>query len=151
MTLTHSPAQILAAYLVDQALGTDPSLQAAWGVYINFMPDHTGVNDNMISVRDTTGLKESRCMNGVVSEFPGIQIKIRSKTFSEGWAKVKAIANALDVVAGASTNIGGTGGTDYTLANLSRTSPAIPLGFDPVDSKRRDLFSINYLATLQEV
>lgn len=144
---THSPARILAAYLVAQSLATAHDSGSAWACFDNFMPDDEAVSDSAIAVYDTGGAQSGRQVsNGDPIEFPAVQVRIRSLSDDAAWAKAKAIAAAMNALTSGSVSLGGS---DYTLRSVSQQSPVLPLGRER-GPRRRVSLTINYLVTLTE-
>ncbi len=146
--LLLSPASILAAYIIEELTTmTTPSDESTWPLYITHLPDGRGVEDDCGLMSDTPGLKDGRYMDGEVPQHPGVQLMIRSLTFDEGYAKIEDVASDLDVVIGFEISLASG---DYRIENVSRTSPIIPLGIEE-GTKRRFLFTINFLVTVKEI
>jgi len=94
-TLAHSPAEIVRQLLVDLELGVNPP-SAGWQAYSTSEPTSP---DNVITVYDTAGRSHGR--DSVINdrqEHHGIQVRVRSATFRDGWLKSNIIAQALDRV-----------------------------------------------------
>lgn len=146
-TTTHSPARILAAYLVAQSLVTAYNSGAAWACFVGFMPDDDAVSDSAVAVTDTTGLQDGRQISdGEPIEFAGVQVRIRSLDSDAAWAKAAAIAAALNALTSGSVTLGGS---TYSLRSVSQQSPVLSLGRER-GTRRRTNLSINYLVTLDE-
>jgi hypothetical protein len=83
--------------------------------------------------------------------FPGVQVRVRSATPDEGYAKAAAIANALDTtVRQNSVTVEASAGTptaDYVIHSISRVGNVLPLGKN-TPSSRRSLFVMNATLTL---
>ena len=145
--LQTSPANIIANYIISTlATMTDPSDGSDdWPLYTSHLPDKTDVETNCGAIFDTTGVNDIRQMNGAVPQHPGIQLRVRSKDYNTGYAKIENVANALDEVANASLEINAL---EFEIQNVSRTSGIISLG---TDEKRRFHFTINFILTLREL
>ena len=143
---THSPAKIMAEYLILISLGsrvpTAPDPLSAWPVYSCTFPE---TPNELISVYDTVGTIDGRIRGGETIEHPGIQIRVRSETEAAARAKMKAIAAALDDLYRLSVTLEGT---NYRIQSATRTS-ILPLGQDA--TKRRFGFTINALLTVKEI
>ena len=146
--LQASPASIMAYYIIEELLKmTDPSDKDDWPLYISHLPDGSNVKTDAGAIYDTTGINDMRSMDGGVPQHPGIQIRIRSRSYETGYAKIEDIANALDEVVNASIEIGVL---EYEIQNVSRTSPIVSLGVEP-GTRRRFSFTINFLLTVREL
>ena len=147
--LQASPASIMAAYIIENEIGsmTDPSDASDWPLYISHMPDGSNVKTNCGAIYDTTGVNDLRSMTGESYPHPGIQLRIRSNNYETGYTKIEDIANALDEVLQGSVDIGDL---EYEIQNVSRTSPIVSLGIEP-GTRRRFSFTINFLCTLREL
>ena len=144
-----TPATILAAFIIN-SLGkmTVPTDGESWPLYSPHMPDGDNVETNCGVVHDTLGVNDVRSISsGVVSEHPGVQIRIRTNDYNAGFAKIEDIALALDVVANETFTIGSE---SYKIHNVSRASPITSLGVEP-GTKRRMFFTVNYLLTLKKL
>ena len=144
--MDHSPAQIIVQYLVDEGLATEPDSSGEWPVYTGHLPDGTGVVDNVLAVYDTPGTKDGRPLDGLPLFHDGIQVRVRSTDYSTGWIKARAVADALGEI---SEEVVAVDGTDYIIHNISQSTAVVPLGQEE-GTKRRDHFTVNFLATLKE-
>lgn len=151
MITKHSPAHIVARYLIAEAAATDPDDDDAWPVFIGHMPDSDAVPDNCIAVYDTEGLRDGRLMRtGAVVVHPGLQVRIRSRSHTTGWSKAIEVWELLQLVNRTEVWVPeDVGNRAYTIQNLSQDGPPLALGVEP-GTKRRNLFTLNYLATLNE-
>ncbi len=142
--LTHSPADILSQLMVDLSLGTRPSSQSTWPVYISMEPS---TPDSVITLQDTESVPQGRHMaNGEVQEQFGVQVRVRAATHATAFAKARAIAVSLD------TNVAYTGvaidSSGYTIHNVSRKSGPLAIGKEP--ESRRDIFTINVVMAITQ-
>jgi hypothetical protein len=147
--LLNSPAFILAEYIIDQGIGsmTNPASNLAWPLYNNFLPDATGVKTDLGSIYDTSGVKDGRLMTGEMIAKFGIQFRIRSSKYEEGYNKAQEVAVALDSVFNGSVTIGVD---EFEINNVSRQGPVISLGVEKGTTGRR-FFTVNFLITLRRV
>ena len=147
--MAKAPATVLAAFIIN-SLGkmTTPTNGEGWPLYSPHMPDGDNVETNCGVVYDTFGVNDPRSISsGVVSEHPGVQIRIRTNDYNVGFAKIEDIALALDAVANETITVGGE---SYKIHNVSRASPIVCLGVEP-GTKRRMFFTVNYLLTLKKL
>jgi len=146
--LGRSVVSILAADIINTlSLMTNPSNDDTWPLYISSMPDGDAVETNCGAIYDTAGVLDGKISDGEVIQHPGIQISIRSDNYETGYAKIEAIALALDDTFLDTITIGGD---TYSLRNISRTTPVIPLGSER-GYKRRFVFVVNFLVTLNKI
>jgi hypothetical protein len=143
-----TPATIVAAYLTGLALMTVPSAAGDWPLYISFLPDGPGIAHNAGAIYNTTPIKDGRWLKtGAVFQHYGIQIMLRATSEEAGWDKCKTLAGQLDAVANNDVIVSGT---TYRLHNISRVGGINSLGEEP-GTKRRRLFSMNFMAAIAEL
>jgi len=143
-----SPAEILADYIITVLASlTLPSVGSTWPLWTNHMPDGRDVEDNCVSIYDTTGIKDGRIMSGTTLEHFGLQLRLRALDNQAGYTKLEAIMASLDAVV---SKVHTIGSDDYILQNISRTSPVISLGLEE-GTRRRFLFTVNFLAQIRKV
>ncbi len=147
--LLVTPAEVMAAYIID-GLGSmaRPSEGGSWPLYISHMPDGDNVASDAGSIYNTPGVKDGRRMEGPISQHYGIQLRIRSLEQSDGWAKAEDIASNLDAVHNVTVT---NGAEEYQLRNISRQGPVVPLGIEQESTRRRFLFTVNFLVTMERI
>jgi len=146
--LGRSVISILADYIINTlSLMTTPSDEGNWPLYLSSMPDGDNIKTNCGAIYDTTGVLDGKISDGEVIQHPGIQLRIRSDDYEIGYAKIEAIALALDSVL---FDIVSIDAVDYLLQNVSRTTAVVPLGSER-GYKRRFLFTVNFLVTLRKI
>lgn len=135
--MSHPFSQIIAQYLRDEDIGTDPLNHEEWPVFVNFEPDRP---DNCITVYKTAGgTRDGRMPKiGVVLDHPGIQVRIRSQFFPIGDAKAEEVKAALDRIQRTQVTIEEE---TYQMQSFTRTSPVVPIGRD--EDTGREIFVIN--------
>ncbi len=140
-----TPASIIAYYIIN-TLGkmSDPGSGSAFPLWVSHLQ---GKPSNAGAIYDVPGIIEQRQMSGLVPTHQGIQIKIRAIYSEIGYAKIEDIASALDEVFDESVEIGVE---EYVIQNIGRSSPIVPLGIEE-GTKRRFLFTINYLLTMRKI
>lgn len=142
----HSASEIIAALLVARGLGSVPvsvSPQSEWPVYIEDEPSDP---DNVVTVYLTSSDDHGRVMEGERQVHFGVQIRIRSTTFSVGHLKARAIALDLDEVYQQNVMVADQ---SYTVHSVNRTTDVTSIGPE-LDSHRR-LFTINALVSIVTV
>jgi hypothetical protein len=146
--MNKSPAEILAKYLQDLAIVEDPVAWSRWPIYISHMPDGDDAEDECVAIYDTQGTLDGRMMeNGEVIEHPGIQIKIRCTELAVGWWKAKNLVEALRNI---HNEVISLSTFSFTVYNVSEASPILYMGVEE-GTNRRQLFTVNFLATLKEI
>lgn len=145
MSHDNTAAELLRQSLVTATIGTLPSADAAWPIFVNHMPD---TPDNAICVYDTAGTTDGRNQRtGATIDHPGFQVKVRSKDHPTGYPKIKAIAAHLDSIKREQVAVSGD---DYTIHAATRRGTILPLGQEP-DKKRRDAFTVNGITTVEPI
>lgn len=134
-----SPGAVIVSYLVAQGVFAD-SQATPWPLFLGSEPD-AGVDD-VGTVFDTSGIKDGRLMeDGTIIHHYGIQVRVRSRDYEDGWDKLK---QACDQLAAAYNVTVGT----WTVHNVSIQGSPMSIGVD--GTKRRRLFVANFLVTLTE-
>lgn len=146
-TLEHSPADILGQLLVLMGVGTEPTDDLSWPVYVANEPD---LPDNCITVYDTAGRDDGRMqVSGERAEHHGVQVRIRSTTHPIGYLKAREVAVALDEDV-YQEGVTFDSGESYTVHSVSRTGDVLPLGKESPTSERR-LFTVNAVICLKQL
>jgi hypothetical protein len=136
------PADIVAAYLIQQGLAVAPTNPPTnpptdWQVTSSKMPD---AGDNALAVRDLTPIKDGRVMNtGETVYHYSIQVKIRGVDYVTGHARAVVIANDFDGLKQATPQIVYNGRT-YKLGPATVTVPLTHWG---EETRKRELFGLN--------
>ena len=145
--MDNSPAYIIKEYLVDQGdLTAFDASAGSWKVYMQNLPDGKEVDHDSVVCIDTAPFKDGRIMGGSPLFHFGVQILLRATEYDDGYAKASDLALALDAVDDATVNIGSD---VYTINNVSQTTGVVRIGQEE-GTKRREMFSVNFLATIQE-
>jgi len=146
--MDHSPAYIIVEYLIGEGLLSDPTVGGEWPVYVGLLPDDDDVVNDIVGCMDTPSLKDGRLMNTGENIFhKGVQLLLRAEVYNTGYEKAQALATALEGVSREQKVIGSK---TYQIDNVSQTTGIVVLGQEE-GSKRRELFSVNFLTTLKEV
>lgn len=146
--MNHSPAYIITQYLISEGLLTDPQDSGDWPVYVGSLPDGDDVVDDAVGCFDQTPVKDGRLMQGENIFHAGGQILLRAKEYNTGYAKAQAIATALEQIDRDEQVIGSD---TYRIDNVTQTTGVVVIGQEEENSKRRELFSVNFITTLKEV
>ncbi len=118
-----------------------------WPLYIGYLPDKKEIPDEAAAIYDTEGAKDGRLMTGKNILHYGIQILARSLVRRDGYAKLAAVEAYLEGLSRVSVLVGGSGGREYLVVNVSQQSPILDLGHEEGD-KRRSLYTLNALCTI---
>lgn len=147
--MNHSPAYIVQQYLIDEGIAIDPSVDADanWAAFVGVLPDGDKVDHDCMGVFDTSPLRDGRVMSGDTLYHYGVQVLLRSSDYNAGYAKADAIQTALEAVSRDNITIDST---TYRLDNINPTTGIVTLGQEE-GTKRRTVFSLNFLVTLTEV
>lgn len=144
--LSHSPADVVRYMMIDLSLGTIPTAGGSWPINVSVEPDSP---DNCITIYDTEGIQSgSEQVGGEVQEHHGFQVRVRSPTHAVGYAKARAIAQALDTLVAYETVT--ISSNTYRVESVSRRGDVLVLGKDMSNTKR-DLFTINYLVSITKL
>ena len=150
--MNYSPAYILSQYLIDEGLAVEPSDSGDWPIFVASLPDGDEIPDDAIASIDTAGVKDGRLNEtGENIIHYGVQIIVRSEIhdYLSGYTKAQAIESKLETVDRNEVMI--DSGNVFRLDNVSTTSGVVAIGQEEENSKRRNLFSCNFLVTLKEI
>ena len=89
--MQHSPADIVSRLLVTLGVASVPGDVLSWPAYVSSEPDRP---DEVITVYDTQGTMEGTAHEELQGHY-GIQIRVRARTHSSGWARSNLIRQAL--------------------------------------------------------
>jgi len=146
--MNHSPAYILAQYLINEGLVIDPQDSGDWPVYVGMLPDDENVKDNIVACMDTEPLKDGRIFeDGENIWHYGFQTLVRAVRYNTAYEKAEELAENLETVNRDEITISSS---TYRIDNVSQTTGAVSLGQED-GSRRRQLFSTNFLVTLKEI
>lgn len=146
--MTHSPAYVLAQYLIGEGELSDPTGSGDWPVFVGMLPDGADAPHNAVGLMDTAPLKDGRIMGGSPLFHDGFQLLIRASAYNTGYSKASDLAEALASVDDSEVEV--ESGSTYNLVSVTQASGILPLGQEQ-GTKRRVMFSVNFLATIQEV
>jgi hypothetical protein len=135
--LRHSAAFIIRQALVNGELGTEPGAGQPWPVFASSEP---GAPDNVLTVFDTGARDLGRTLpDGMRTEVPGIQVRVRAGTHEIGYGKADEIALFLDSLYWFPVTVGDV---LYTIHAVHRTGGIASLGRDAPTGTRR-VFTVN--------
>jgi hypothetical protein len=141
--LEESPAAILATYIRDTlGLASDPESSGEWPLYVNFIPYEV---DEVLAIYDTTGIYDGRLMstNEEVNHY-GIQIRIRSKDYTEGYLKLKQLVAALNQTIRQTVT---RNEEVFFIQNLTQVSSIVRIGVEE-EPRRRIESTVNFLTVV---
>jgi hypothetical protein len=144
-----SPATIIADYLIGEGLLTDPDDSGSWPVYVGTLPDGDDVSHDAVGCIDTTPVRDGRTMGEAPLFHFGVQLLLRASDYNTGYSKASDLQDALASVDDAEEVVDDSG-TTYTLVNVSDASGIVCLGQEE-GTRRRMMFSTNFIATIREV
>lgn len=142
--LRYSPADVLRAYMV--AAGFVSSENATpWPSRVTNEPD---TPDNCVTFYDSTGRDLGReHVSGARLELPGVQVRVRSSSHPDGYAKARTLAIALDAIHKVTVTM--SGGYSYVISTVNRTTDVLALGKDAPNTARR-IFTVDALVSLRQ-
>lgn len=143
--LAHAPAEIIAQMIIDLAKGTDPDDSLTWPVYADFAPESP---DQLIAVNTAESIDGGKDQMGEVTELHGVQILVRSNTYSAGQVKARDIAVTLDEqIQNKQVTYSGS---DYIVSSFRRRGGVMnPTRL--VKNSRRNAFTFGGTVTIREV
>ena len=141
--LRHTPCFIIGSYLIANSIVSLPSLDSDWPLYKSSMPIEA---DDVCAIYDTTPIVDARVSESYPNIHYGLQIIVRASDYEIGKAKARAIAVILETIQNSSVEFGEY---EYSIRTARPTSGVIPLGQEPETTKRRYLFTINFLSTIK--
>ena len=107
------------------------------------MPDDI---DNACAIYDTTPLVDTRISKSYPNTHYGLQIKIRASDYETGKAKANAIFALLETVQNSSVEFDDY---EYEIRTVRPATGVIPLGQEYQTTKRRYLFTVNFISTIK--
>lgn len=145
--MDYSPAYIIAQFLIDEDIFIAPSSSGNWPLFVGLLPDDQDIDHDIAACMDTESVKDGRISEDGENIFHyGFQIIIRAEAYNTGYAKAQEVATALEEINRDEVTISTK---TYRLDNVTQTTGVVVVGQEE-GSKRRELFSINFLVTLKE-
>lgn len=150
--LPHDICEILRQLLLDLGAGSDPGDEdtvstRVWPVHCKSEPD---APDNCITVYTTSGQDDGQSVHdGALWVHHGWQLRVRGRTYADGYQKINRIRNLLAAVYWVNVSIPdvtGTGDTDYRVETLTGIGTPLPLGKEPATG--RYVFTLNGMMTV---
>lgn len=139
--MNHSPAKILATWLIAQGVFVSTA-GAEWKLFIAHQPAKP---TRCAVLYDTSGINDGRLMSsGEQIVHHGIQLRIRSEDYQNGWVKIKAAMEDLAALTNGAVVIGAD---PYTIVNVSQTSSIASFG-EENGSTRNYGWTVNFILTI---
>lgn len=143
--MKHPPSKILYTYLVSEGIFIAPGDSGAWPLFTTSTPDKP---DKVGTIYDTTGNLDGILQKtGVQIEHYGIQVRIRDRSYEVGWNKAREVYDKALVTKQETVTVGAT---SYLIQAFIPTTSVVPLGVEE-GTNRRELFTVNFIATISEV
>lgn len=142
--MNHAPSEIIAKMMRDLSL-FEPYDSDVWPLFETSMPEDP---NNCACLYDTAPVEDGtlqKTSNRI--EHWGIQLKVRHREYTEGWVKAKA---AFDSLMAVSNQVVVVDEDSYLVHAATATAGVIPLGVELEGTKRRELFTVNFLATITQ-
>lgn len=143
------PSDIVYQWLLEQGFVSNPedSGVPTWPCYVSSLPEDDNTPTDAVCVYDTTPALDGR-LQGTAEQIVhyGIQIKVRSLNYADGWGKSDSLAKALDAVKREAVQI--ESGVAYVLVAATRISGPLSIGTDPASAKLSRQFTINFTITV---
>ena len=137
-----SAAEIIRSMLVDLGLGTDPSSQGLWPIFVSNEPNRP---DNCITIYDTASSDDGRSMvDGELFSHEGLQVRVRSVDYPTGYTKANSIRTALAKSINFRTTYIDSQG--YLVYCCSKIGNVLPIGTE--QTSKRQLFTLNCLVSM---
>jgi hypothetical protein len=144
--LLNSPAEVVAYLIIAKALGTQVDANEAWPVAVG---DELNEPDDTITTYDTGSQSSDRDMvTGQQLEQYSIQVRVRSKLYTDGWLKLNEIAKVFDEDVYLETIT--IGDNTYRLHAISRRGGVLSLGRE-YPASQRSLFVMTGQCAIRQV
>jgi hypothetical protein len=138
-----SPAQTIASLLVVEGLASRQADGTDWPVQVGEEPD---APDNTLTVYDTGFDQDGRGLRGERTQWPTIQVRVRSEDYPIGWEKGVEIQALFDAINRASVSVG----TEiWNIEAIHISNPLMPIGEQ--EQGLRKLFVLNAALNLTKV
>lgn len=135
--MTTPPTLVLATYIeanTDLVLGNN--------LFVGALPDEPIL---AAALYDTLGVDDGKGMDGTVYIHRGVQILVRSRSYAQGWSKIKEFENLFSTLTNEVVSIN----TDsFIIAAVMNTSGPFTLGLN--EAKNATDFALNLTMTIEE-
>lgn len=147
--LGHSPAYVLRTLLIELGVAVEPIIgneTTSWQAFTSNEPD---LPDDCITTTDTAGRLDGRlAISGETVEHYGVQIKIRSSVFHDGWQKANEISTVLDDSVYQEALV--IDSSQYLIHAVTKSGGIANLGRDRPNGNR-SLFTLNVTIDIQRI
>lgn len=139
----NTAAEVVRQQLLNHAIVSE---NGVWPCFVSFAPD---TPDNLVCIYDTAGKQDGRIMaSGEAIIHPGIQIMVRGLDYNDVHSQMRKIWLNTDAVRKVTVAI--SGGSTYSLLNVSRTGDVLNAGIESVSDRRRYVLTLNAVVTMRE-
>lgn len=151
--LNRSPAHIIQQMLIDMSLASAPvssptpagACSTDWPAYVG---DEPARPDDAITIYDTRGLDFGDDMQGEKMGTYGIQARVRSKSYTNGYEKAHILAIACD---GVNHRVVRVGAQRYKVWSITRSGDVLQLRTERELKSNNKVFVFNALASIRKV
>jgi len=143
--INNSPILIIQTYLVNKSLGSLPANDNEWPLYLSFLPDSV---DNAMCLYDENPQIDGRIQStGELLLHFGMRLRIRNTDYETGWAKAAEILRDLmtSVRQSVVINI-----NEYLIHTFTTYTGIHSMGLEN-STKRRNIFDLNFITSIEEV
>jgi hypothetical protein len=138
-----TPAYAIRELFIRNGLGS-ATFKDDWFITVAYLPDNSVSKDKIIAITDTEGNYDGRIFrSGDVIIHPGLQIRVRSIDYMEGYQKMTSINKWIDAFKGEKVVINND---SLIILTVNRQTGIMPMGQD--SHGRRFNFSTNYILTV---
>lgn len=140
-----SPSKTILQTLIQ--LGLTQAFDAPTPDWPTFNGNMPATPFNAVGTYDSVNKMDGRSMRtGIYVEHPGVQVRVRSIKYEDGYQKISDIRDALDALYKVEV-LFQKPAQNVVLASCSRTSSILYLGYTKNSDNRTFEFSINYNIT----
>ncbi len=140
--LSHSPARIVHALLVDRGYG---AASGRWTVKTDSEPD---LPDDCITIYNVQGRDDGYTQFGERQTWNGFQVRVRSANPETGYQKASAIADYFDTGVGSGLLVN-IDGTQYNVGSVHRTGDVLPIG--TAQGSKREVHTLDCLLSVTKL
>lgn len=137
-----TPALILKEHMKTLGLVGAPGEQ--WAGHVGMMPP---APDDAVCFYDIAGFKSGRYMSGRTITHPGIQIRVRGRSYPDAYEKIETLANKCDEVFDTSVQVKGV---PYVIESITQTTTIFSLGVQGQDTDKLANLTLNLHSTIRK-
>ncbi len=146
--MKSSAAHVVRDYLVQIGLGTLPSLEATWPIFVGKSQDKP---DNMVLLSNTMGMMNGRDLrSGKTHEHFGLSMLVRSTEETIGYKRADLLCKVFDAIFRQVVTVDSV---RYMIQSISRRTQIVPLGSAREEkelAEKRILHSANLLVAVTD-